>query len=99
MLSSHSFVLYVSPVSVRSTHGVPTASAAGNGRPSSLARKIIASTMPAPAELPKSPSVFGSFVSAIAFHTFMQSFTFTLLSRQNRVYHFSPPCNHTPGGL
>lgn len=52
-LSSHSFVLCVSPVSVKSDRGVPGAIAAGRGRPSCLARRIIASVMPPPVEVPK----------------------------------------------
>src|SRR3977135_1723848 len=73
MLSTISLVKKVSPVLVMSDQGVPGAVAAGNGRPSVLARSTIASVIPPPVDVPKIAIFFGSFDLTTSFHTAIAS--------------------------
>ncbi len=58
---------------VRSAIGVPGAMAAGSGKPSCLARRIVSNVSAPPAEEPKMAILFGSDVFAAAFQTVMAS--------------------------
>ena len=73
MLSSIWLEKYVSPVLLKSAHGVPAAIAPGIGKCSCLARNTMANARPPPAELPTIP-MFSGFAMVIAtFHTAIAS--------------------------
>jgi hypothetical protein len=71
--TNSSLALSESPSPVRSTHGLPGAIAAGSGTPSALARSIIVSVRPPPAEVPKMAILRGSVRLARCRQTAMAS--------------------------